>query len=304
MLDLRRLRCGDPVADALAAAFAEIDGGRAWTVELEREDVCPIATIPSDATGLDDVLATLGKKERHEIRRKLRRAEAVGPVALVESADPLTDLDAFIDLHQRRWGDHGLFPPTPGGDASRVFVRRLFETFGPGGAVRLCFLTVAGRRIGAGITFEDGDTIALLQRRGRPRRPRPVARGRPDRQVRRAGHRDRSPAARLPARRRGLQVRVGRGRRADPAAADPAEWTDDRPRRRRSLPRAGRPSGAPGRPRPGGRGPGDRLERRCPGARVRASDPDRPDPLRRPRRVARRRAARSASSSAAAFPSP
>ncbi len=159
LLDLRRLRCGDPVADTLAVAFAEIDGGRAWTVELEREDVCPIATIPADATCLDDVLAALGKKERHEIRRKLRRAEAVGPVELVESADPLTDLDAFIDLHQRRWGDHGLFPPTPGGDASRVFVRRLFETFGPGGAVRLCFLTVAGRRIGAGITFEDGDTI-------------------------------------------------------------------------------------------------------------------------------------------------
>ena len=45
---------------------------------------------------------------------------------------------------------------TPAG----VFIRRLFEGFGPDGPARLCFLTVAGRRIAAGITFEDGDTVA------------------------------------------------------------------------------------------------------------------------------------------------
>ena len=36
--------------------------------------------------------ATLGKKERHEIRRKVRRAEAVGEVRLDDSTDPLADL--------------------------------------------------------------------------------------------------------------------------------------------------------------------------------------------------------------------
>ncbi len=159
VVDLRRLRCGDPSAEALLAAFERLQGVEGWTVGLEREDVCPVATIPEDAVDLDGFLATLGKKERHEIRRKVRRAEAVGLVELMPSPDPLTDLDAFIDLHQRRWGDAGLFPPTPGGDASRLFIRRLFEGFGPDGPVRLCFLTVGGRRIGAGITFEYGETI-------------------------------------------------------------------------------------------------------------------------------------------------
>ena len=70
-------------------------------------------TLPEGAD-LDGYLATLGKKERHEIRRKVRRAEAAGDVRLDESADPLRDLDAFIDLHQKRWGADGLFPPTPG----------------------------------------------------------------------------------------------------------------------------------------------------------------------------------------------
>ena len=53
----------------------------------------------------------------------------------------------------------GLFPDTPGGEQSRVFIRRLFEAFGPADALRLAFLTVGGRRIAAGISFETADTI-------------------------------------------------------------------------------------------------------------------------------------------------
>src|SRR6478735_4763961 len=157
-VDLRRLRCGDPTADALVAAFGRREMGEAWTVNLEREDVCPVTTLPEDAT-LDDYLATLGKKERHEIRRKVRRAEATGDVQLVDSVDPLADLEAFIDLHQKRWGVDGLFPDTPGGAQSRVFFRRMFELFGPSGPLRLAFLTLGGRRIAAGISFEVEDAL-------------------------------------------------------------------------------------------------------------------------------------------------
>jgi CelD/BcsL family acetyltransferase involved in cellulose biosynthesis len=53
-----------------------------------------------------------------------------------------------------------LFPPNAGGDASRVFIRRLFEAFGPAGPVRLSFLTCDGRRIGAAIHFDDGETLS------------------------------------------------------------------------------------------------------------------------------------------------
>jgi CelD/BcsL family acetyltransferase involved in cellulose biosynthesis len=125
---------------------------------LEREEVCPVTTLP-DGGDIDDFLGTLGKKERHEIRRKVRRAEAVGDVVLADSADPLADLDAFIDLHQKRWGVDGLFPDTPGGEQSRVFIRRLFEAFGPDDCLRLAFLTVGGRRIAAGISFETPERI-------------------------------------------------------------------------------------------------------------------------------------------------
>lgn len=157
-VDLRRLRTGDPALDALADAFGRREMAHGWTLNVEREDVCPVATLPAGAT-LDDYLATLGKKERHEIRRKVRRAEAAGEVRLDDSPDPIADLPAFIDLHQRRWGADGLFPDTEGGAQSRVFFRRLFELFGPGGPLRLAFLTVGGKRVGACVSFEAGDAV-------------------------------------------------------------------------------------------------------------------------------------------------
>ena len=157
-IDLRRLRCGDPAADELARAFGTREIAEGWTLNVEREDVCPVAAIP-EGTDFDGFLATLDKKERHEIRRKLRRAEAAGEVRLDLAPEPLAELDQFIDLHQARWGSDGLFPATPGGDQSRRFVRRLFELFGPDGALHLTFLSVGGHRIAAGIHFETPDTL-------------------------------------------------------------------------------------------------------------------------------------------------
>lgn len=157
-VDLRRLRAGDPVLAALTASFGRREMARGWTLNVETEEVCPVATLGVGAS-LDDYLATLGKKERHEIRRKVRRAEAAGEVLLTASADPLADLPAFIELHQRRWGADGLFPDTEGGAQSRVFFRRLFELFGADGPLRLAFLTVGGRRIAACVSFETADAV-------------------------------------------------------------------------------------------------------------------------------------------------
>ena len=158
VVDLRRLRAGDPAADALTASFEWAAPAAYWLVTREQEDVCPVLTLPAGA-GFDDFLGTLDKKERHEIRRKVHRAEAAGETRLERSADPLGDLDAFVDLHQKRWGAEGLFPDTQGGAASRRFFGRLFEDCAPSGLVDLSFLTVGGRRIAAGVTFDDGKAV-------------------------------------------------------------------------------------------------------------------------------------------------
>ncbi|HEX7951130.1 MAG TPA: GNAT family N-acetyltransferase [Candidatus Limnocylindrales bacterium] len=168
IVDLRRFRTGDPAADALAAAFGAREIAEGWTLNLEPEDVCPVAPLPGDGTpgaaSMDDFLATLGKHDRHEIRRKVRRAEAAGEITLVDATDPLGDLQSFIELHQARWGDDGLFPPTRGGDQSRVFVSRMLELLGPDttapvGHAHLSFLTLDGARIGASIFFVTRDAL-------------------------------------------------------------------------------------------------------------------------------------------------
>jgi CelD/BcsL family acetyltransferase involved in cellulose biosynthesis len=158
VIDLRRLRCGDPAADELEVAFGARSTTDGWTVVREREEVCPVLDL---APGLDfeGYLGTLGKKERHEVRRKIRRAEAAGEVRLERSTDPIGDLDEFVDLHQKKWGADGLFPPTPGGAQSRAFFRGLFEHCAPDGLIALHFLTVGGRRIAAGVWFDDGETL-------------------------------------------------------------------------------------------------------------------------------------------------
>jgi CelD/BcsL family acetyltransferase involved in cellulose biosynthesis len=156
VVDLRRLRCGDPTADALAASFGAREMAEGWTLNVEREDVCPVVTFPAGAD-IEAYLSTLGKKDRHEIRRKVRRAQAVGEIRLDDSADPLADLEAFIELHQKKWAVDGLFPDTPGGAQSRVLFQRLFELHGADGPLRMSFLSVGGRRIAAGIHFETDE---------------------------------------------------------------------------------------------------------------------------------------------------
>ena len=158
VVDLRRLRTGDPATDALAKAFEWAAPKAGWVVTREQEDVCPILTL-TPGTDYEGYLATLDKKERHEIRRKVRRAEAAGEVKLESSAHPIDDLDAFVDLHQKRWGAEGLFPPTEGGAASRRFFAELFEDCAPSGIMDLSFLSVGGRRIAAGVTFDDGEAV-------------------------------------------------------------------------------------------------------------------------------------------------
>ncbi len=116
-VDLRRLRHDDPALGALETALG---------LTRQQEDVCPVVDI---APGLDwdGYLATLDKKDRHEIRRKIRRAEGTAPTSFVLVEPTPEAAETFIRLHDLRWGAEGLFPATPVGDRTRAFVRRLAQ---------------------------------------------------------------------------------------------------------------------------------------------------------------------------------
>ena len=160
VVDLRRLRVDDPALPALEAAFRALAPAAGWSVVQEQEDVCPVVSLPA-VGDWEAYLDSLDKKARHEIRRKIRRAEAAGPNAFALVEPTPEAIDAFIDLHQARWGAEGLFPPTPGGDRSRRFVHRLAELEMAEGADRQLELgryAVGERVVLAGIAFEDEAT--------------------------------------------------------------------------------------------------------------------------------------------------
>ena len=70
-------------------------------------------------------------------------------------------VDRFIELHQARWGDEGLFPRTEGGDRSRLFLHRLAELEAQEGdraQLQIGAVSVGDRVIFATVGFDDGET--------------------------------------------------------------------------------------------------------------------------------------------------
>jgi hypothetical protein len=159
VVDLRRMRHDDPAFGALVASFRALAADHGWDLCDEEEDVCPVATLPDG--DWDTYLGTLDKKSRHEIRRKIRRAESAGELRFTTVAPTPENVDRFIELHQARWGDDGLFPPTEGGARSRRYLHRLAEleaAEGDGAQLQLGQSFVGDRLIFATVGFDDGTT--------------------------------------------------------------------------------------------------------------------------------------------------
>ena len=269
-------------------------------MSVEQEDVCPVDDAARRARRST---TTSARWARRSATRSGARSAAPRPSGEVRLDDSRGPAGGPAGLHRP--------PPAPLGRPRPVprHARRRRRAGCSSGAcsscserpapLRLAFLTVGGRRIAAGISFETADVDLLLQRRRGPRRPRAVA-GRADgRALHAARPRARDRPARLPARRRALQVRVGRGRRANPARARP---TNGQP----MTPSGGyNPCLAPGpaarRAAPGAHprrpGPRDRHQRRRAGARLQPRLAHGPRRATTSRSSRSRRAAPSASSS-------
>jgi hypothetical protein len=157
VVDLRRLRSDDPALAALEAAFCAVSARHDWEVTREPEEVCPVLHVA--VPDWETYLQTLSTKDRHEVRRKMRRAETAGPVEFENVSDPSSAVDDFIAIHQARWGEEGLFPHTEGGARSRRFFRRLADLEGPDGLLRIGRLRVDGRVIFMCVGFHDGGTV-------------------------------------------------------------------------------------------------------------------------------------------------
>lgn len=151
------LRLGGLPADSPTRPLtAELARRRGLRVLDEPIAVAPRVALPAD---VDSYYAMLSKKDRHELRRKMRRLASAGdyrwgavpPDALAER-----DVDDFLRLH-RLAPAKSVFMTA---EMERYF-RALIAAFQPDDLARLYFLEVGGARVSTLLLFDHGGDYLL-----------------------------------------------------------------------------------------------------------------------------------------------
>lgn len=123
----------------------------------ETEEVCPVIVLPTD---YEDYLAGLDKKQRHELRRKRRRAEGadVSWYIVGEEHDLDEEIEAFLDLMAASTVEKADFLQQPGHRQFFIETGHLMYRLG---YLDLIVLTVEGQRAAAMWQFGYRDRMLL-----------------------------------------------------------------------------------------------------------------------------------------------
>ena len=153
-LELWGLMASSPTREHIKAYAAE--NGIAVTEEVEA--VAPRLSLPDSWEGY---LATLGKKDRHELRRKIRKLYESGADVtfdvLSTQGEVVGAMDEFLDLHTRSRADKTDFM-TP---EMETFFRRMASAMASEGLIRLFMLRVNRRPAACVLCFDAGSYLYL-----------------------------------------------------------------------------------------------------------------------------------------------
>lgn len=151
---LRGIRAESPTAQRVPG-LAPAHG---LSAAVEREERCPVLRLPES---WDVYLATLSGKDRHELRRKMRKLEAELPDVRVASVTggPAWDdaLSRFLRLHRLSRTGKSKFMDEP----MERFFRDALGALAGAGWVRLWFLESAGAAVASFICTEYGPSVGL-----------------------------------------------------------------------------------------------------------------------------------------------
>jgi CelD/BcsL family acetyltransferase involved in cellulose biosynthesis len=146
VLDLHNLFEGSPSPPALQAAAA----ARGWSFTQERTYHAPSIPLTGD---FETYLAGIDKKQRHEIRRKMRRAEEAGQEVRWYFAADAAALDAEVDAFLALMADDpekAAFLTEPMRRQMHLACRAAFEN----GWLQLAFLEADGAKAAAYLNFD------------------------------------------------------------------------------------------------------------------------------------------------------
>jgi CelD/BcsL family acetyltransferase involved in cellulose biosynthesis len=137
--------------------LAEAARQRGWQVDVRQQDVCPVIAL---ADSWDGYLAGINKKQRHEIRRKIRRIEAAAEVRwyVIDSEEGLAEaMEAFIDLHQKSTRDKQDF----WSEAMISFFKAVTTELAKTGWLKLFFIEVNGIKAATLLCFDYHDEFLV-----------------------------------------------------------------------------------------------------------------------------------------------
>lgn len=138
-----------PVPFGFADRLVEAASRHGLEFEIEQDDVSPVLPLPAT---FDDYLEWLRPKQRHELRRKLRKFDREAPASNFASASEQSlpaDVASFIEMHRYSQGVKGEFM----NPSRERFFRRIAETFFPLGMAGIEFLEVSGHRVAITFSF-------------------------------------------------------------------------------------------------------------------------------------------------------
>jgi CelD/BcsL family acetyltransferase involved in cellulose biosynthesis len=152
VVDLRPI----PVASPTAGLLTGLAPSAGLTCRVDVEDRCPVIDLPES---WEAYLAGLSGKDRHELRRKLRRAEAGRPrVEVARTGAAMSVLmDGFIALHRRSKVGKARFMD----DAMEVFFREVGQSLAAAGLAALWMLWLEDRPAAALFCLEQAGTVSL-----------------------------------------------------------------------------------------------------------------------------------------------
>lgn len=151
-VDLYNLPSASPTNTQLTAMAQ----ARGFNVDWREQVVSPVLQLPST---WEDYLASLDKKQRHEIRRKLRRIEQVQTRwYVIDQADEVDAAIAdFIELHKKSRPDKIEFMSARMQNFFLEMARRLFAKH----YLQLAFLEVEGKRAASILNFVYDNNVLV-----------------------------------------------------------------------------------------------------------------------------------------------
>jgi CelD/BcsL family acetyltransferase involved in cellulose biosynthesis len=149
--------CNVPEISPAHQALAGMAVERGHEFRTIVEDVCPVIDLPGT---WDAYLALLDKKQRHEVRRKMRRIKREADVHwyIVDEKWNLADeIEAFIELHQKSSADKDDFMD----ERMKGFFHAMAHVLQPLGWLQLAFIEVNGQKVASMLNFDYKDAILV-----------------------------------------------------------------------------------------------------------------------------------------------